>query len=448
MIYQNSERDTAIFYTCGLCNLQCRYCGIHKSPVLKEIDDLLAKSFEGDYYFNRVKEYFPRKDMLKSFETWGGEPFLRMERLHPTLRKLIEYYPFFSKGFSSTNFSYPEWTDKFFSLMDVFGEYPYRDFDYCLQLSIDGPEEINDAGRGKGVTKKCLKNFNKLIDLLKQNRLPKNINLVLSLKPTLDNDTIKKLNTKEKIIEYYQFLEDNFIKPVYFLENPKISIGNDIPNTAVPSPTTTEDGKFFAELIKNCLEIEQENNEKQYFQHYQHITPFGAGAEQEEITYKYGYNNCGTGRTTVGFLPNNLISTCHEGFTQIVEKYTELAAKDNRELSSITFDRFLNEQAVALSGNDENYCDHCYKMSLYNKDNACSRLVSDTALIISLALSGIIDEKYIEEKEALKGAIFVQSKTAYCIKDNYNKTGSYNLQPIGLFVLLLNGAMDYMTQKK
>jgi len=132
MIYKNNERNTAIFYTCGLCNLKCRYCGIHKSSVLKEIDTLLEKSFEGDYYFNRVKEYFPRKDMLTSFETWGGEPFLKMERLHYTLHNLINYYPYFSNGFSSTNFSYPEWVEKFFSLMDVFGDYPFRTFNYYL----------------------------------------------------------------------------------------------------------------------------------------------------------------------------------------------------------------------------------------------------------------------------------------------------------------------------
>jgi hypothetical protein len=125
--------DTAIFYTCGTCNLKCRYCGIHKSSVLKQIDEVLEKSFEGDYYFNRVKEFFPRKDMLTSFETWGGEPFAKMERFHPTLRKLIEYYPYLNSGYSSTNFSYLEWTNKFFGLMDVFGEYSYSSEDQKIK---------------------------------------------------------------------------------------------------------------------------------------------------------------------------------------------------------------------------------------------------------------------------------------------------------------------------
>lgn len=442
MINKNSARHTAIFYTCGLCNLQCRYCGIHKSPILKEIDDLLDKSFQGDYYFERVKEYFPRKDMLTSFETWGGEPFLRMERIHNTLHKIINHYPYFSNGFSSTNFSFPGWEEKFLSLMNVFGQYPYRDFNYCLQLSIDGPEELNDIGRGKGTTKKCLNNFKKLIELLEKGSLPENVNLVFSLKPTLDTETLKKLDTKEKIIQYYNFLEENFILPVYNLSNAKISIAPGIPNMAVPSPTTKEDGRFFSQLVKNCLEIEKENAEKHFLKFYQIITPFSVGSKQEQITYKYGYNNCGTGHDSVGFLPNNLVSICHEGFTQIVEKYTEMAAKDTRDISSITFDRYLSEQAINLSGTDCDFCQHCYKMSLFNKDEGTARLITDTALIISLAMSDIIDKKYLDEKEALQAAIFVQSKTAFCIKENYNITGSYVLQPIGLFVLLLNGAKE------
>lgn len=44
---------TAIFYTCGTCNLNCKYCGIDKSPILKEIDNALEKSFlDENYYFN------------------------------------------------------------------------------------------------------------------------------------------------------------------------------------------------------------------------------------------------------------------------------------------------------------------------------------------------------------------------------------------------------------
>ena len=94
MVIDHKNRNTVIFYPCGVCNLNCRYCGINKNKSLIEIDKHLGESFKGDYYFNRVKEYFPRKDMLLGFETWGGEPFLKMDRIYPLMHQLqLAPYP-------------------------------------------------------------------------------------------------------------------------------------------------------------------------------------------------------------------------------------------------------------------------------------------------------------------------------------------------------------------
>lgn len=442
------NRNTAIFYTCGTCNLSCTYCNIHKGEILKQIDDVLKQSFEGDYYFNQIKKYFPRKDMLQHFETWGGEPFLHMERLHPTLRKLIEYYPYLNNGFSSTNFSFSTWNNKFFELMDVFGEYPYRIFNYHLQLSMDGPPEINDLGRGEGTTQKCLDNYKKLVELLSNQRLPQNVYLTITIKGTLNIVTMRLLDTQEKIINYYKFLEDNFITPIYNLNNNHIIIQNNIPNIAVPAPATVDDGKFFAQLVKNCRNIETRNAREHIFQHYQIITPFDCDITQTDLSYEYSCHTCGTGDVSIGFLPNNMFSTCHEGFTQIVEKYQHLAAQDQHEHATISFDRFIDQQKVALCVDDKKYDEHIYKMLLYNTNGTKARLASITAMIIALALAGQIEQAYIDETNALKAAIFMQGHTVYCIKDNYNKTGSYTLVPVGMFKLLLNGAMKYIQHKE
>ena len=444
MVVENKNRNTVIFYSCGICNLNCRYCGINKNKCLPLIDQRLEESFKGDYYFNRVKEYFPRKDMLRTFETWGGEPFLRMDRIYPLIHQLIEEYPYFDSGYSSTNFSYSTWTDQFFGLMDCFGDYPHRDFSYCLQLSMDGPEYITDAGRGKGVTKRCLENFKKLTELLGQGRLPKNVRLTITLKGTLDNATFQELCNREKIIEYYKFYEDNFIRPIRQLNLENVFIAPGIPNTAVPSPVTVEEGRKFARLVKMCRELEAENREHRIFEFYDVITPFHNNVCQNWLSYQYGYHTCGTGDVSVGLLPDNMVSTCHEGFTQIVEEYEKLAAADTNEHSTITFDKFRSEQAIALCCNDDEYYNHHYKMSLFNKDNATARLATSASMIIGLAMAGEIEAKYVSDENALKAAIFIQGHTSYCIKDNYNKTGSYTLAPVGIYKLLLNGAMEWI----
>ena len=442
----SDRREVAVFYTCGTCNLKCRYCGIDKNPILLKIDKDLEESFNGDYYYNRVKEYFPKMDQLRRIETWGGEPFLHMERIHYTLHKLIPEYPHLSEMFSSTNFSYPEGNDKFFDLMEQFRRYAPRHFDYHLQLSMDGPTYINDVNRGKGVTERCTENFYKMLSLMPE-RLPDNVSVHMGFKPTLDNTSIRQLyNSKQKIIEYYQHFEP-YIEAVHNLNMPNVDIEPTIPNTAVPSPVTVEEGKMFAELCKNCREIEQENLTEHYFKFYNCITPYAFNMEEPEFNqYKCGSRCCGTGSMLVGFLPFNLVSTCHEGFTCLYEDYKKYAQESSRlaDGGTINYDKFVEEQGPMYCVTDEGYKAHEEYMSLYANPESTARLGNMTVLIMSLAMAGQIDQKYINEPEANKAALFLQTHTSYCIKDNYNTTGSFTLIPVGIPKLLLNGAIDYI----
>ena len=446
MVYKNDLRRTAVFYTCGTCNLNCRYCNIDKNPVLTQIDKELEKSFEGDYYLNRVKEYFPEKWMLRNIETWGGEPFLRMDRIYPLLRNIIKEYPYFDSMFSSTNFSYKTWIDQFFGLMDVFGEFPERYFKFTLQLSVDGPKEINDFNRGQGVTQRCLENFKLLVENLKNERLPKNVTLTITLKGTLDLDNIRALQDKQSIINYYKFAEDNYIDLIRSCpELQDIFIHLSIPNTAVPSPVTVNDGKLFANFCKLCREIEQENRKKSYFKYYTEITPYTTG---ENCIDCYGYESkvwgCGSGVSIIGFLPNNTVTSCHEGFIDIVDQYREYVKDRDLTNIAINFNKFAKDNKVQLSMTDEQYHEHEKKMATFIQERATAQLSTTTVQIIALALAGQVDEKYLDEETARVAALYFQTNCAFCIKDNYNQTGSFTLQPNGLFKLLLNGALDYI----
>ena len=445
--YDNEDciRTTAVFYTCGTCNLKCHYCGIDKNPILAKIDQALEESFKGDYYFNQIKKYFPEKYQLQKIETWGGEPFLKMERIHDLLHKVIKEYPYFKQMFSSTNFSYPEWPDKFFDLMKQFESYAPRRFEYILQLSVDGPTEINDFNRGEGVTERCWNNFNTFINRLPID-LPENVDLSIHFKPTLDNTSIKLLDSKEKIIDYYKFFE-KWYKLLYDLKMPNLYPSLAIPNTAVPSPVTKQDGIIFAELIKNCAEIEEENFHNRIFQFYSRITPYAnEGTSCPYASYNDKSRVCGSGSSLIGFMPNGLISTCHEGFTHFYEDYKLAAAKSPRlsEGATINFDAFISEQGSRYCVTEEQYADYEKFMSQFMKDGTSARIVNITGLIIALALSDQIDNKYLDEMEASKAANFIASHVPYCIKDNYNVTGSFTMVPMGIPKLLLNGAKEYI----
>lgn len=442
MIKFNKERKTAILYTYGMCNLNCRYCTIDKNPVLQEIDRELEESFNGDYYFNRIKEYFSRRDQLNRVETWGGEPFLGMHRIYPLVHQLIEYYPYFKEMSSSTNFSYDTWLDEFMGLMNIFAQYPYRKFEYTLQLSVDGPAYINDANRGEGVTERCIKNFDKLVQLISDGKFPTNVKLLISIKGTWDLDCIRKLNNKEKLIEFFQFYENAYLDKINTLNNPNIIIYNTIPNTAVPAPTTKEDGQIFAELVKKCREIEKENQVEKYFKYYNNITPFSSHQGQC-FSYLGNCIGCGTGSLMVGFLPNNMISACHEGFTLLVDKYKQYAARRSDTNLTVKLNEFFEQQPIPMCLTDEQYAEHEEKMK-YTLPDSSVQLSSSVINIMALAMANIIDQKYLDENEALQAAGFILTNAAYCIKANYMITGSFVSEPFDLYVLLLNGALDYI----
>lgn len=442
MINFNEERNTAVVYSCGVCNLNCRYCTIDKNPALLQIDKELEESFKGDYYFNRIKEYFPRRDQLKSLETWGGEPFLKMHRIYPLVHQLINYYPYFEKMYSSTNFSFDEWLDEFMGLMNCFGAYPFRQFKYTLQLSVDGPEYINDANRGEGVTKRCIANFDKLVSTIKEGNFPENVELTIAIKGTWDCDCIKKLNDKEKLIEFFQFLENTYIDKIRQLKLSNILMPCTIPNTAVPAPISKQDGIIFAELVKKCREIEYENIRKHYFKYYEFITPYADEMWEPDSGY-YSVSCCGSGKGMVGFLPHNMVSACHEGFTLLVDKYKEFAASRSDENLSVSLNKFFELQTLPLCLTDEDYKNHERKMSYLCIDSTVQTTIS-VATIMALAAAGTIDQKYLNEAEALHAAKYYLASTAFCPKANYAMTGSFCLPSTGNYILILNGALEYL----
>lgn len=444
MINFNKERDIAVVYSCGTCNLNCHYCTIDKNPALEDIDKELEESFKGDYYFNRIKEYFPRRDQLKSLETWGGEPFLHMERVHALVHKLIEYYPYFYKMSSSTNFSFPSWPEQFMNLINCFSKYPYRKFEYHLQLSVDGPQYINDANRGEGVTDKCIANFDKLIEIIKNKQFPENVKLIVTLKGTWDTEVLRKLNSKEKLIEFFQFYEEAYINKIIDLNNANFEAICTVPNMALPSPITKEDGVIFANIVRLCREIEQENKILHYFKHYEIITPFTGVSCYNCQAFTGDMACCGSGRQMIGFLPHDMISACHEGFTLLVDKYKEYAANRSDADLTVTLNKFFELQETPMCLTDDQYIEHERRMQ-YIQPYSPVQMANATTLVIALAMAKLIEPQYLIEENALFAAKYVLCNTSFCIKANYATTGSFCTEPVGLYILLLNGALKYLT---
>lgn len=438
------DRQTAIIYTTAVCNLKCSYCYIDKNPALKTIDDILEESFKGDYYINFIKEMFPDPNQLQSLETWGGEPFIAMHRCYALVQQLIDFYPSFNHFFSSTNLTTPTWLDEFDGLVNVFKNNPTRNFSINLQLSIDGPAEFTDKNRGQGVTAKIEENFEKLLDYV--TTLPSHIDLVIHPKPTFDMDCITMLDSKEKIVAYYQYLE-SYLEKVAALHKKNVRMLPNIPNTASPLPHTVEDGKKMAKLCQMTRELEKENLTKHYFKFYKEITLYSSGCQcNESLSYKCTNFTCGTGFSHVGFLPYDRISTCHNGFVDLISDYKKHAM--NIKETTLDFRLFVEKTKSRFCLTKKEYALYESQMQHFNTPDTTARLTNVTLGIIALANAGQVDEKYLNYDEALIAARFLRNKTSYCVRDNHSITGSLTLQPFGIYKLLLNGAKEHIENDK
>lgn len=438
------KRHILVLYTTAVCNLKCVYCYIDKNPILAEIDNILDESFKGDYYYNFTRKMFPDINQLEEVEFWGGEPLLRLDRAYYTVNRLVETYPRLNRFMMSTNFTNSNWFDQFYGLTDILGKYSNRKFTINLQLSLDGPTDITDRNRGKGVTKAFTEHFIELVKTM-DDRVPKNVEIRAHFKPTLTAEIIHKLQDKESIIRYFKFFELFYREWLKVKDRDRLSISYNLPNTACPSPHTKEDGILFANYCRLCSEISKEQRKTgSIFRFYRDIVSF---RPRYKINYNNSYcgncGNCGTGYSVIGLLPYDMISACHSGFTDILGEYKKHAMELEGKEHAIEFKLFLNDSSMMIHTVDSFKIYEKLSEEFYRKDTKF-KITNIATMIRLLACTGQVDKKYTDTKEALAGAKFIEASTSYCMRDNLGSTGSTVLVPVGLLKLLLNGAREFI----
>jgi len=435
------DRKTLVLYSTAVCNLKCTYCFIDKNPALQKIDQLLDESYKGDYYFNFAKQVFPDPNQLEEIQIWGGEPTLNFHRIIPTIHKLLDYYPNLNQFMFSTNLAHEHAVDEILYFIKALSN--DRTIHLNIQLSLDGPKYINDANRGQGTTEKFTKNFAKLVSNINSvfTEAP-NVLVNAFTKSTLDVASINALQTKEKIIEYYKFLE-LFYDLSLTTPSSNFAFRPHVPNTACPLPTTVELGKKFANFCKLCTEIEEENITKHIFKVYTDITPYKHTICQDSTICNRG--SCGGGRLTLGLLPDNLISTCHNGFTELLAEYKKYALENaNSSLQDGFFKNFTNPTVFPFSdlAEKEKYIENYFNRA----DN--NMMLTLIGQIQFLAAANQIDKKYLDLNNAKAAAVFIRNRTAFCVRDNINITGVHSIPPVNLQKLLLNGAKEFIENTK
>lgn len=424
-------------YPTATCNLDCVYCGITKVSNLSVIDEQFKESYEDKGYYTRQLLALGWENIkdIHRIEFWGGEPTLKLHRTHDTVREFIELLPI-DAFFFSTNLCYSKVDEEIKGLIDVCGEYPDRRFQIQIQLSIDGPPEITDAGRGKGVTEKFLNNYNKLCKKAWYSNIYPNVDVRLTFKPTLSTDNLKRFLDIDYMEYYYKWFEDNLYDVVSPYTTRKLSAYTQcIPNIAVPMEASKQDGIDFAKICKNAFHLSVHG----HFKYYQNVVMF---ARHNRFKNRNCVAYCGAGRATVELLPEGKYCGCHRAFLTYLEEYRSAPNSKKYDDFRPLEHRYLesSDRPIFIFNSAQEFIDFCERTD--QPKSTTSAFFIQQGMIRYLAKLGQIDSKYQDPKEAQRVANLFTEYANTCLYDNYTTCGAQMLELFSNYRMFLNGAID------
>ena len=187
-IFLNEMPNYAIVYIDGRCNMKCGFC-IHAAVDARKTPMMSAENWGS---------VFKRAKSLLHVTITGGEPFIRNDFVE-ILSNIIDSSGVPRISINSNGF----YKEKMKNFLPVLID-KYKDTEFTLSISLDGPENIHDKVRVfKGAYKKALET----IDIMKDYR--KNKNFFLKLASVLTKDNVSYMEN---------FLDETFKWPIDFHE--------------------------------------------------------------------------------------------------------------------------------------------------------------------------------------------------------------------------------------
>jgi len=136
---EDAQYGSAMVNITNHCNLECRHCFIYRDGNINEAPVSIKDEMHEDVILQTLEQLRNRHG-IKHMLWMGGEPMLKP-------RLLAKGIKLFETNTITTN-----------------GTAPLIDFgpDLLYVISLDGPQDINDAIRGEGVFRKVLRNLERL----------------------------------------------------------------------------------------------------------------------------------------------------------------------------------------------------------------------------------------------------------------------------------------------
>lgn len=473
MLFNHQQQPSPHFacitlFTTALCNLNCSYCYIckDKNGGLKKIDEDLEKMYETGEYIETVLDIDPEaKDYIKELSLWGGEPFLGIYRLIDHLDEFFINFPNINFIDTSTNLTLPDHYKRIQDLIDAIdknyhllnlSKHGSQKFKISIQISIDGPEEMNDITRGSGSTKKICDNWKEVVNNLKFD--PCKYEIEFFTKTTLSRSSWKFIDTPEKAYKWCEFFHKALHEP-WEKSGCEAYYRHGLWNNAAPTEWTKEDGLKYAEVSRIFQKIFPKVKEDfSSFRSFVSIVPESILAintlkEEHDFNFKSLQNyfkcrRCGMGCGVFSFnivpIPNKKFTMCHRGLFDAYTEYTNNLSQQEHLNDLATMWSTIDTRSWVL--NKEGLLQmHKTINKLYEYENQIF-FTDAVQQIKTYADNGIIDSKYSNIENILPTLGFFLL-TAQCIQDCFIFGGTWTTRTPLEIPLMYNGTMDVIVEE-
>lgn len=416
--------------TTAQCPLNCRYCYIPKTSVMRKLHEEIIKNIRNGTLLENLKKIFPNKEDLNILSFWGTEPSLTLKEIADILPQILEHFPKLNTLQFSTSLLLPNEILAFILKVEKISP----NLNIRIQISIDGPPFITDKNRGRGVAKVVSKNFIWLISKIQKVKNKITFHWKSTLGPENFEDFLEKESRFKEYFEYFKKVEGNAKK---INKNQNIILPTGSPPTIIlPGKYTSKDGKIFAKWLEK---LHQKNYKSVYTFRLQRLLALFPllGLKKSMVT-------CSASVSEIALY--NELHICHRSFY----------INDQRYLESILREKKIENWDVSYFRKGVlNYFAKWYIIPLENQFSK-TRLFYVThgvhdfwektiefikSVTKQLVLVRQADPIFLKDEGLLElFALFLSSQA--CIVENFFNTGSIHFVPLSIIRIFGNGAFQ------
>lgn len=414
------------------CNSACDYCFIKKDkPCLVKANAEICQSLKDGSFLKKIKTNLKHiKNQIDYVDFWGAEPTLNAPYFADFTIGLLEYFPKIKEIMFSTNAKVGGKIiyDYFVNPIREYCNQHNRKLAFCIQVSMDGPTEMNDEHRYPGATDKILNTIYYLAENYPKEKQPMFLNIFT--KATVSSEYFERMLDLNYMQNYFEFLDNVYVKGEQARDgNPNIHISIGVPTFVNPGNNTVQDGKNLAIWLNNLCKVNCENF-KYFNTHALFMQPyFGLGGVLNTpniLADGRKFLTCTTGK-------NNVVIDCKGNYYNC-HIFGSMTFLDHSKIAE-------DFASTITTNNSKDYISKRLSASQFH-DSLVSRKHFFDILVHALAAKGQISDRYYKNPK-LNYLMFLFISSLWCPASCLlDYTHNYYVMPTSYIKLFGNGAVE------